>query len=901
MPMSLVSPSVTTAGQVTAVDALFAELADDEASSARLVRFRAAETTSVPDDVRASVHIRSAVAAALAGDVQQAEMALVAARGAARPAPDDLLALAWSLVMIETGRPARAVAHLDRARCALEPGGDPADLWSVLQLLDAQARLGDVGVASARQLAADGLRALSPQQAAGACGVYGHLVSAELAFAAGDLPDAAAHVAAVARAGARAGLLAGRADVLEARLRFAETRDVAAAGALLDRAIDRFGRIGAPRDLGLAHAVRAMHAAADPAEAPARWRARARPLLARLGGAVERQLVRAQRRVEAGRARAVSPKVAAAVEELRRRRTRLNEVVSSHCECGGAAADCNPHACDGYRAIDDVLAMVTTAEEQLTAHIEQASQDGTSVARLAGATRDLSAIDEPREILARIPELARLVLPGAAAALLRVSRADGSIEALASSGAAFELPRARLEEAARDAAREGTRDGPGGGDGCRAAHGPRHAGRATVLCVVGGADALVLAVERAEGAAPATAAESAHLSLYAAFAASALARARAGGPRREAGSPSAPAPRARAGAQRGGGSAARFTFDDLVGAAPAFLRVVEDARRAARSDVPVLVCGESGTGKELLAQAIHNASARAAGPFVGINVTAIPHELLESELFGYEGGAFTGARTAGRAGKFELAARGTLLLDEIGDMPLEMQSKLLRVLQEKLVQRLGSAHDVAVCARFIATTHCDLAEAVSRGTFRLDLFHRLRVLQLHLPPLRARKEDVPLLVEHQLRRHAQDTRQRVRVAPHVLAALQAHDWPGNVRELHNVIEGELSLLSPGEDVLTRVPAVLLQARSRAARAPEVLPLDEVERRACEQALAVFEGNVARAAEALNIAKGTLYRMMRRHGIAPAPAAPRRQGADGHADATDDACVELPLRRRPVLQ
>ena len=315
------------------------------------------------------------------------------------------------------------------------------------------------------------------------------------------------------------------------------------------------------------------------------------------------------------------------------------------------------------------------------------------------------------------------------------------------------------------------------------------------------------------------------------------------------------------------GSVARYTFDQLVGAAPEFLRVLEVAERAACCDVPVLVCAESGTGKEMLAQAIHNASARASGPFIGINVTAIPRELLESELFGYEGGTFTGARASGRAGKFELAGRGTLLLDEIGDMPMEMQSKLLRVLQERVVQRLGSARDVQVRARIIATTSHDLGEAVERGRFRLDLYHRLRVLQLRLPPLRERKGDVPLLVEHQLRCHAERTHRRVDVAPHVMAALERYDWPGNVRELHNVLEGEISVLAPGERLLTRVPPVLLQRR--AAPPPpvdKVLTLEEAERRACAHALVACDGNVTRAAQALGVAKGTLYSKIRKYGI-----------------------------------
>jgi transcriptional regulator with PAS, ATPase and Fis domain len=321
------------------------------------------------------------------------------------------------------------------------------------------------------------------------------------------------------------------------------------------------------------------------------------------------------------------------------------------------------------------------------------------------------------------------------------------------------------------------------------------------------------------------------------------------------------------------GSVARYTFEHLVGDHPGFRRVLDDARRAAACDVPVLISGESGTGKEMLAQAIHNASSRASGAFVGINVTAIPRELLESELFGYEGGTFTGARSGGRAGKFELVGRGTLLLDEIGDMPFEMQAKLLRVLQEKIVQRLGSARDIPVRARIVATTHRDMSEAVELGRFRLDLFHRLRVLELRLPALRERKEDLPLLVQHELRLHAERTGRHVTVAPHVMTALQAYEWPGNVRELVNVLEGELSLLPPGSDRLTRIPPVLLELRSHPKIAapgtgPEILPLDELERRACEHSLEVFQGNVAQAARALGVAKGTLYNKMKRYGIGP---------------------------------
>src|SRR4051812_25371559 len=316
-------------------------------------------------------------------------------------------------------------------------------------------------------------------------------------------------------------------------------------------------------------------------------------------------------------------------------------------------------------------------------------------------------------------------------------------------------------------------------------------------------------------------------------------------------------------AKRVVGSMARFTFERLVGDDPAFTEVIAVARRAAVSDLPILVTGESGTGKELLAQAIHNASGRAAAPFLGVNVTAIPRDLVESELFGYEGGSFTGARATGRAGKFELAGRGTLLLDEIGDMPLEIQGKLLRVLQERVVQRLGAAADLQVRARVIATTHRNLEEAVADGKFRLDLYHRLRVVHLKIPPLRERRRDIGLIGEHQLHAYAERTRRApIALAPAV-AALEACDWAGNVRELLNLVEAEVSLLPPDESVLTRIPPTLLAARGGGSAA-QVISLAELERRACQEALVRFQGNVTSAARALGVAKGTLYAKMKKY-------------------------------------
>ncbi len=233
----------------------------------------------------------------------------------------------------------------------------------------------------------------------------------------------------------------------------------------------------------------------------------------------------------------------------------------------------------------------------------------------------------------------------------------------------------------------------------------------------------------------------------------------------------------------------------MVGRSPALLEVFKTIGRVAGSDVPVLITGESGTGKELVARAIHAASPRAAGPFVAVNAAAIPRELLESELFGHERGAFTGA-TESRPGRFREASGGTLFLDEIGDMPAELQAKLLRVLQSGEVTSVGGKRAEVMDVRILAATHRDLDAGVRDGRFREDLLYRLRVVPVEIPPLRERPEDIPVLVEHFMRRYAAELGTQARfLSDAAVEHLAAHDWPGNVRELENAIKRALVLAS----------------------------------------------------------------------------------------------------------
>jgi transcriptional regulator with PAS, ATPase and Fis domain len=314
-----------------------------------------------------------------------------------------------------------------------------------------------------------------------------------------------------------------------------------------------------------------------------------------------------------------------------------------------------------------------------------------------------------------------------------------------------------------------------------------------------------------------------------------------------------------------------YRFEDIVSRSPAMKRIFELIPLLARSESTVLIEGDSGTGKELIARAIHNLGPRVAKPFVAVNCGALPDNLLESELFGYVKGAFTDARRD-KPGRFALAEGGTLLLDEIGDLSLPLQVKLLRVLQTRRYEPLGGTASVAADVRIIAATNRDLGEEVGRQRFRQDLYFRLNVVRIRVPDLAERREDVPLLVKHFIERfNALQGRRIKRCTESAMAALLAYDWPGNVRELENAIEHGFVVCAGDAIQREDLPAHLLDGGGPAtpAEAPEphVLPLKLAEADLIRQTLSRNEGHRRRTAEELGISRNTLWRKMRKYGLA----------------------------------
>jgi DNA-binding NtrC family response regulator len=312
----------------------------------------------------------------------------------------------------------------------------------------------------------------------------------------------------------------------------------------------------------------------------------------------------------------------------------------------------------------------------------------------------------------------------------------------------------------------------------------------------------------------------------------------------------------------------------MIGRSPALLRALDRARHAARTNADVLIQAESGTGKELLASFIHENSSRADKPFVAVNCAALPEQLLESELFGHTRGAFTGA-TGAKPGKFELAEGGTLLLDEIGEMPMQLQPKLLRALQERRIEKLGDVRCIPVNIRVIATTNVFLQHMVEEGKFRADLYYRLNVIPLSLPPLRDRREDITALVEFFTRRFATEAQIPVpSLHPEFMEGLRQYPWPGNIRELGNFMRRIVTLSDSKEIGPECLAAELPQLPIRsatpvpAATSPIGTSIRDVERHLLEKTLEATAGNRTRAAELLGVSLRTIRNKIREYGLPP---------------------------------
>ncbi|MFO8164982.1 MAG: sigma-54 interaction domain-containing protein [Thermodesulfobacteriota bacterium] len=314
----------------------------------------------------------------------------------------------------------------------------------------------------------------------------------------------------------------------------------------------------------------------------------------------------------------------------------------------------------------------------------------------------------------------------------------------------------------------------------------------------------------------------------------------------------------------------RFTIDSIIGLSDVITSLKEEALKAAANPYPILITGETGTGKELFAQAIHNASVRKLHPFVRINCAAIPQDLLESELFGYDSGAFTGAKPKGKPGKFELAHKGTLFLDEIGDLPMKIQPKLLRVLEEKEFERVGGTSLIKTDFRLIAASNQDLEEMISEGKFRNDLFYRLKVIPLYIPPLRERKEDVIPLIRSMLRKIAQDLGLlEIKIEHQAEEALKNYEWPGNIRELSNVLE-RISFALDGDTIhFCDLPFYIYNSGKKSDNSnPSALKNVQVnaEREAIRYALESANFNKAHAAKLLGIHRTLLYKKMKKYNL-----------------------------------
>lgn len=315
-------------------------------------------------------------------------------------------------------------------------------------------------------------------------------------------------------------------------------------------------------------------------------------------------------------------------------------------------------------------------------------------------------------------------------------------------------------------------------------------------------------------------------------------------------------------------NSAKYSLDSIISQSKSMYKIKELTKRAAKTNSNVLILGESGTGKELFAHAIHSISRRANAPFIKVNCGAIPYELLESELFGYEEGSFTGAKKGGKIGKFKAADGGTIFLDEIGDLPMNMQVKLLRVLQDKEIEKIGSNSSEKVDIRIITATNRSLEEMVSEGKFRLDLYYRLNVLTIKVPPLRERKDDISILSEYLVQKISRRENIRVdKISDSTLEYLKRYNWPGNVRELENILERAINFLDEEtvikpEHLPSKITGIMRKKKVRSLK----LTLEEVERQAIIDSLIFSNGNKTKAANILDISRTSLYEKIDKYNI-----------------------------------
>lgn len=313
---------------------------------------------------------------------------------------------------------------------------------------------------------------------------------------------------------------------------------------------------------------------------------------------------------------------------------------------------------------------------------------------------------------------------------------------------------------------------------------------------------------------------------------------------------------------------AKYALDSIIGDSAVMVQLKEITKKVANTNSNVLILGESGTGKELFAHAIHNNSKRSGAPFIKVNCGAIPNELLESELFGYEEGAFTGAKKGGKIGKFKVADTGTIFLDEIADLPMNMQVKLLRVLQDREIERIGSTTSEKVDVRVIAATNKSLEDMVSEGLFRLDLYYRLNVVNIRIPPLRERKNDIPILAQHLIEKISKNENVPVKaISQSTLEYLKSYEWPGNVRELENILERAINFLE--DEVIIEpkhLPAKITGTKNMEFTRSLKETLENVEKDTIINSLILSGGNKTEAADLLGISRTSLYEKLTRYKI-----------------------------------